>query len=100
MSTPIHVFAELAAKYGGVDAGDIDAVQHWYEQDLPALPRNTIEDILEELLKQERHEDTVESTRAYPKQAPLPTLDQAPPAALPLFATGWRALFRRLLGGE
>ena len=36
MPTPTHVFADVAATYGGVDAGDMEAVQRWYEETLPA----------------------------------------------------------------
>jgi len=47
MPTPTHVFAEVAAKYGAVDAGDMEAVQRWYEETLPSLPSKKIEEVLD-----------------------------------------------------
>lgn len=97
MPTPTHVFALLAEKYGGVDPSDMEAVQRWYDQTLPTMPAKTIEDVLEELVGQEGLSGAAECARVYPEKAPLPTLDQAPPAPLPLLAAGWRVFLRRML---
>jgi hypothetical protein len=97
MPTPTHVFAEVAAKHGGVDAGDMEAVQRWYEETLPSLPAEKIEEILDELLSREGLRSEGDGPRVYPKTAPLPTLDQAAPVPLPLLAAGWREFLRRLL---
>jgi len=97
MPTPTYVFAELAAKYGGVDVGDMEAVQQWYEETLPSLPPEKIEEILDELLSREGLRSEDDGPRVYPKAAPLPTLDQAAPVPLPLLAAGWREFLRRLL---
>lgn len=100
MPTPTHVFAELAAKYGGIDATDADAVQRWYEEQLAQLPPDSIEEVLEALLDQSqtaaKRGDQV--PRNYPSAAPLPNLEQAQPIRLPLLAAGWRHLIRQLLG--
>jgi hypothetical protein len=97
MPTPTYVFAEEAARYGGVDAGDMEAVQHWYEETLPSLPPQKIEEILDELMGREGLRSEGDGPRVYPKAAPLPTLDQAAPVPLPLLAGGWREFLRRLL---
>ena len=97
MPTPTYVFAEVAAKYGGVDSGDMEAVQHWYEETLPSLPAEKIERILDELVSREGLRSEGDRPRVYPKTAPLPTLDQAVPVPLPLLAGGWREFLRRLL---
>ena len=97
MPTSTYVFAEVAAKYGGVDAGDMEAVQQWYEETLPSLPPQKIEEILGELLSREGLRSEGDGPRVYPKTAPLPTLDQAAPVPLPLLAGGWRKFLRRLL---
>jgi hypothetical protein len=97
MPTLTYVFAEVAAKYGGVDAGDMEAVQQWYEETLPSLPPQKIEEILDELLSREGLRSEGDGPRVYPKTAPLPTLDQAAPVPLPLLAGGWRKFLRRLL---
>jgi hypothetical protein len=96
MPTPTYVFAEVAAKYGGVDSGDMEAVQHWYEETLPSLPPEKIEEILDELRAGEGSEAKGECPHVYPKTAPLPTLDQAAPVPLPALAAGWREFLRRL----
>ena len=97
MPTPTHIFAELAATYGGVDPTDMEAVQRFYEEMLPTLPAETIEEVLEELVTREGIEGEAPCARTYPKSAPLPTLDQAPEVPLPLLAAGWRVFLRRLL---
>jgi hypothetical protein len=97
MPTPTYVFAEVAARYGGVDAGDMEAVQHWYEEALPSLPAEKIERILDELVSREGLRSEGDRPRVYPKTAPLPTFDQAAPVPLPLLAAGWREFLRRLL---
>lgn len=96
MPTPTRAFAEVAAKHGGVDPDDMGAVQRWYEETLPTLPPEMAEEILEELLSSEKLEVTVKSPRVYPTEAPLPTLDQAFPAPLPLLAARRREFLRRL----
>jgi hypothetical protein len=75
----------------------MEAVQHWYEETLPSLPPEKIEEILDELLNREGLRSEGISPRVYPKAAPLPTLDQAAPVPLPLLAAGWREFLRRLL---
>ncbi len=97
MPTPTHVFAEVAAKYGAVDAGDMEAVQRWYEDTLSSLPPQKIEEILDELVGREGLQPEGDGPRVYPKAAPLPTLDRAVPVPLPLLAAGWREFLRRLL---
>ena len=97
MPTPTYVFAQVAAKYGGVDAGDMEAVQHWYEETLPSLSLKKIHEVLDELLSREGLRSGGDGPRVYPKAAPLPTLDQAAPVPLPLLAAGWREFLRRLL---
>ena len=97
MPTPTYVFAQVAAKYGGVDAGDMEAVQHWYEETLPSLSLKKIHEVLDELLSREGLRSGGDGPRVYPKTAPLPTLDQAAPVPLPLLAAGWREFLRRLL---
>ena len=97
MPTPTRLFADLAAKYGGVKPSDTAAVQRWYEEVLPTLSPEVIEELLEELLNSEGLESEEAMSRQYPADAPLPRLDEAPPIPPPLFAAGWREFLRRLL---
>ena len=95
MPTPTDIFIEIAARYGGVDRENLLGVQRWYEHELEKLPEETIDEILDELL---RHEDTPPADhppRSYPKDAPLPKLNACPPAAIPL-AARWLAFLRRV----
>jgi len=96
MPTPTEVFSQLAAKYGDVEASDIEAVRHWYETVLPAMAPETIEAVLAELIDKDGPAETSQVPRSYPDKAPLPTLDQSPPVALPMLASGWRRAIREL----
>ncbi len=93
MPTSTEVFADVAARFGGVDPHDPDAVRQWYETKMPTLPPEQIDEILDELLQKEGT-GAHSLPRCYPPSAPLPTLDEAPPAPLPLFFV---AFLRNLL---
>lgn len=98
MPTPITAFADAAAKYGGVDPNDMEAVEEWFTQELPTLPVNTIEEVLHGLLQQDGVVAEREITPVYPKRAPLPSLRSSPESASPLVAEKWKTLLRKLLG--
>lgn len=101
MPTPTSAFVDVAARYGGVDPADTEAVQHWFNEVLPTLPPDTLEEILEDLLEHEGEGSSAEreeSARTYPQGVPLPSLDSSPAAAVPLLAAGWRELLSRLTG--
>jgi hypothetical protein len=96
MPTPTRVFAEVAARHGGVNPRDAGAVLEWYEKTLPTLPGAQAEAILEELLEQEGLEEEHEAPRRYPDRAAVPALDEALPAREPMLAALWWALLARL----
>lgn len=96
MPTPTSSFLDVAARYGDVDPNDPKAVQHWFTEVLPTLPHDTIEEILETLLKSEATSDTKETARSYPKGVPVPSLSSSPPAPIPILARGWREIFIKL----
>ena len=95
MPTPTDIFIEIAARHGGVDRKDLLAVQHWYEHELEKLPEDTIDEILDELLRTECTPLADHPPRIYPKDAPLPRLGDSPVAGIPL-AARWLAFLRRL----
>jgi len=97
MPTPTDVFVEIAATYGGVDPEDLMAVQMWYQDDLPQLPEETINEILDRLLTGKALAPMRAHSRSHPENAPLPRLDASPPAGVP-FAAEWLAVLRRLPG--
>lgn len=96
MPTPATAFADAAAKYGDVDAGDIEAVQNWFTEVLPTLPPEVIEQVLHDLL--ERDGEIPERTviPVYPKRAPLPSLGSSPHVDAPFFAEPWSRLLRSI----
>ena len=97
MPTPITAFADAAAKYGGIDPDDVEAVQEWFAEELPKLPVDTIEQVLHDLL--ERDGTTAERTiiPVYPKGVRLPSLGSSPQVEPPLLAEEWKRLLSRLL---
>ncbi|MGB3127817.1 MAG: hypothetical protein WBB95_28720 [Pseudomonas sp.] len=98
MPTPTTAFADAAAEYGDVDPEDIEAVQHWFTDELPNLPVDTIEQVLRDLLVQDGAAPARQINPVYPERAPLPSLRSSPAVAAPLLAEEWRRLFSRLLG--
>ena len=98
MPTPTGAFLDVAAKYGEVDPTDIEAVQRWFSETLPTLPPDTIEEILEELLRHDGASDRQLPAPVCPKDAPLPSLSSSPPAPFPWLASTWREMLVRLAG--
>lgn len=96
MPTPTGAFLDVATRHGDVDPTDIEAVQHWFSEVLPTLPPDTIEEILEELLRHDGTSDDHSPAKVYPKGSPLPSLSSSPPAPFPWPASSWRELLIRL----
>jgi len=96
MPTPTRVFAEVAARHGGVDPANADAVLEWLEKTLPTLPGPQAEAILEELLARDGLEEERGAPRRYPDRAAVPSLDESLPEREPLLAALWWLLHRRL----
>jgi len=97
MPTPTTAFADAAAKYGGVDPDDIEAVQRWFAEELPTLSIQIIEQVIRDLLAQDGAVSAREIIPVYPERAPLPSLGASPAASTPLLAEDWRRLLRRAL---
>ena len=97
MTTPTTAFADAAAKYGGVDPDDIEAVQEWFAEELPTLSVHVIEKVVHDLLAQDGAVTDREIIPVYPERAPLPSLGASPAVSTPLLAEDWRRLLRRAL---
>jgi len=97
MPTPTTAFADAAAKYGGVDPDDIEAVQRWFAEELPTLSIQIIEQVIRDLLAQDGAVSGREIIPVYPERAPLPSLGASPAVPTPLLAEDWRRLLRRAL---
>jgi len=97
MPTPTTAFADAAAKYGGVDPDDIEAVQRWFAEELPTLSIQIIEQVIRDLLAQDGAVSGREIIPVYPERAPLPSLGASPAVTTPLLAEDWRRLLRRAL---
>jgi hypothetical protein len=98
MPTPTTAFADVAAKYGGVDPENIEAVQDWFIEELPTLPVDVIEKVVHDLLVRDGTAAEREIIPVYPERAPLPSLRSSPAVAPPLLAEDWKRLLDRLLG--
>ena len=96
MPTPTQVFTAVAGRHG-IDPSDPEAVQRWFLETLPTLPRARIEEILEELLFWRAGSELPSEVHCYPEGVPLPSLAESPPAHTPLLAAHWRELVRILL---
>ncbi len=97
MPTPVQAFAEVAARRGGVDPSDPDAVRRFYRETLRTLEPATLLAILEELLASEGDAGGEGPEPFYPTGAALPSRQASPPVPLPLLACGWRRALGRLL---
>ena len=97
MPTPIRAFAEVAARHGGVDPSDPQAVRRFYLETLLTLEPAEILTILEELLAHEGRAEGTGPEPFYPTGAELPSLLASPSVPLPLFACGLRRALGRLL---
>ena len=97
MPTPTTAFADAAAKYGGVDPDDIEAVQRWFAEELPKLSTEVIEQVLHDLLSEDGRSPPREIVAIYPERASLPSLRSSPSVDLPPLADDWKRLLRRLL---
>ncbi len=97
MPTPTQAFLNVAGKHG-IDPSDPQAVQRWFSEDLPALPIEQIEEILEELLAYDANGEDSPGARHYPEGIQLPLLKKSPAAPTPLLAVRWRELLRTLIG--
>ena len=86
MPTPTRCFLDVAARYGNVDPGDPEAVQHWFLETLPTLPHATINEIFEELLSCNDSVADDDTEPVYPIDAPLPSLSESPAAPIPVLA--------------
>jgi hypothetical protein len=78
MTTPTQAFYDVAARYGEVDRSDAEAVQHWFTEVLPTLPKDQIEAVLEELLAHEGVSAAPPESCSYPRNVPLPVLEDSP----------------------
>ncbi len=97
MTTPIKVFAELAARHGGVDPNDTCAVQNWFMETLPTLPPEQRQELLSKLLDQDGGSADATPEPSYPEQAELPRLDRTRPVPEPRFAAGFTVFLKRFL---
>lgn len=76
MATPMHVFAELAAKYGHVDPENEEAVLLFFEEQVLKLPENIQVAIGEELFARDGEPSNPIKARSYTKDAPVPKLSE------------------------
>ncbi|MHC4223992.1 MAG: hypothetical protein ACYSUN_08380, partial [Planctomycetota bacterium] len=72
------------------------AVQRWFMEALPRLPLDRIEEAFEELLKADGMPEPEPVEPFYPRDAPLPTLEESPEARIRRWWSELWASLRRL----
>lgn len=97
MPTPVSAFLDVAARHGGVDPEDLEAVEQWYLKVVPGLPPGEVDTILEALLAEDALPDTKEIVARYPSNAPVPSLSASPEAKTPGLAESVQGLISSLL---
>ena len=97
MPSPTVVFARLAARLGGVDPTDRDAVVRWYREELPNLSPLEVEACWRTLLDSDLTEEEADDEAFYaePDAVPLPRLRDTPPTRIPPLARLWWTVFGR-----
>lgn len=83
MATPMHVYDEIAARYGA-DVSTYEGALKFWEEVVPTLSKKKQRAIFDELLA--RNGETpkpLSYEREYPKNAPIPKLSESPVAKLP-----------------
>ena len=93
MATPIQYYAEVAKKYGHVDPEDYFAIEEWFLNQFPKLPRKDKKNILYFLLSH-NNELTKKPLRLYyPKKVPTPLVKDM----IPLNSSMVNSFYRYLL---
>ena len=59
--------------------GRYTALERWFTEVLPTLPKEQIEEILEELLAHDGSQAPRTESRSYPQNVPLPSFEESPP---------------------
>lgn len=84
MPTPVKYFIEVAQKWGNIDPNDNQAIEDWFLNDFPNLPKKDLNAILDELLEQNNELSTDPGTIKYPSKVPLPLFKDR--IAVPLYS--------------
>lgn len=77
MATPMHVYYELAARYGNVDPSDYEAVLKFFTTDILNLDESVRAEIGKELLTRDGEPAKPMGPRKYPENAPAPKAGKA-----------------------
>lgn len=81
MPTPIKYFIQVAHKWGNIDPDDNQAVEDWFLNDFPKLPKKDINSILDELIRHNNEVADDPGKIIYPSKVPLPLFKDIIPVA-------------------
>ena len=76
MPTNWSTHADVARRHGGVDPSDHAAVERFFTETCPNLPRDKQAEIIEELLAGSTVEESGPVKRNYPSGVPIPKLSE------------------------
>lgn len=79
MPTPSRFFKAVAQKWGNVNPDNDQAVEKWFLQDFPKLPKKDLNTILDELIQYNNEKSIDPGKVIYPADIPLPFMKDTIP---------------------
>jgi hypothetical protein len=96
MPTPVKYFIQVAQKWGNVDPNDTQAIEKWFLNDFPKLPKKEINAILGELIENSNAEPGDPGKIVYPSEVPLPLFKDILPVSGISWAQSYKAFLKYL----
>ena len=96
MPTPLRFFIKVAQERGNVDPNEIEAVERWYLEDFPKLPKKELNTILDELIEHSGKESIKPEKLVYPSNIPMPLIKDTIPVTGLLRTNLYRRLINNL----
>ena len=93
MPTPMRFFSAVAQKWGKVDPDNDQAVEKWFLEDFPKLPKKDLNTILDELIQYNNEKSIDPGKVIYPTDIPLPFMKDT----IPLKGFLWVNLYKSFL---
>lgn len=72
MPTPVKYYTKVAQKWGNIDPDDYQAVENWFLNDFPNLPKKELSAILDELIEKSNEVSIDPGKITNPPKVPMP----------------------------
>jgi hypothetical protein len=79
MATPLRFFIKIAQERGNINPDDIVAVENWFLEELPKLPKKDLDAILNELIEHSDDKSIKPEKIVYPSNIPIPLIKDTIP---------------------